>query len=1251
MQLRISTLTSASRVNCTRYDGLMVQGLNQKERLKMPAVYSSKTIPAEKRHIPSTEIVKKWPHLQQVGSCISPLMDCEVGLLIGVNCPEALAPLDVIVGPSQAPFAQRTALGWTIVGSTLANEEAIGSCLRVMSRECPVTPSQVIAALESDFRDTAVEDLEAAYSQDEARFLEVLRKEIHQKETGRLEMPLPFKNTPDLGNNREMAKQRLEQLRRKLEKNPTLKKDYQIFMESVIKEGSAEIVPADSTLPGWYLPHHGVYHPRKPGKLRVVFDCSARYGGRALNDALLIGPDFLNSLVGILCRFRCRRIAVSCDIERMFYRFSVNPEHRDYLRFLWWTDADTTQPPTDYRMTVHVFGAASSPGCANFGLRHLATVYEESFPAASEFIKTNFYVDDGLASVATEEEAIKLIKEAQTLCERGGLRLHKFNSNSDIVMQEIDPSERSGNSNAELRIGYSMDSVLGMKWNKDSDTLTFEIQPKGCPATRRGILSQVSSVYDPLGLVSPVILVGKSLLQQLCKRTLSWDDSIPEELIPHWERWLNGIESLNRLSLPRCFLPEGFGALAKIEMHHFADASTVGYGACSYIRLQSQQGRVHCQLVMAKARVSPMRIVSIPRLELTACLVLAKLSQFLTRELDMKVDDEVFWCDSQVALGYIRNDARRFHVFVANRVEQIRQATRPDQWHYVRSSDNPADHASRGMQAEQLLSSSTWFSGPSFLWDPDWKLPSEAEIKLNPSDPEIKKTKITHLVCQEGSDLHSRLERFSSWDKMTSAFTVLIRRAAGNQLSKAQSRERATQLIIRLVQRESFQQELNQMRKKSQVDSKSTLVSLDPFMDNTGILRVGGRLKKSSAMNNENHPIILPKNSSVTKVIIRHIHEKIQHQGRGQTSHHIRSNGYWIVKGSRLVASVIRSCVACRRLHRNTETQQMSDLPPVRIEPSPPFTHIGMDCFGPFYAQRGRSEVKRYGLIITCLASRAIHLELLEDMSTNSLINALRCFLSVRGPIKTAGCDQGSNFVGARNDLRSALKEMSPSALETYLAKHHIEFIFNAPHSSEAGGVWERQIRTVRNVLCTTIGLAKGRFSDSQLRTLLYEAMYIVNSRPLSPMDVSDPCAEESLSPNQLLTMKKGTELNVPPGRFERSDVYARKSWRRIQFLADQFWCRWRREYLLNLQERKKWQKSQRNLREGDIVLVRDLEAPRAQWPLARVTSTRADDDELVRRVTVQVGNRFLDSKGCPLKKASILERPVRQIVLLIASD
>ena len=473
--------------------------------------------------------------------------------------------------------------------------------------------------------------------------------------------------------------------------------------------------------------------------------------------------------------------------------------------------------------------------------------------------------------------------------------------------------------------------------------------------------------------------------------------------------------------------------------------------------------------------------------------------------------------------------------------------------------------------------------------------------------------------------------------------------------------------IVKAVQEEAFPKEIQMLRKcddsdnerdhnrkrKATMKKTSSLFRLDPFLDDEGILRVGGRLTRASVSFDVKHPAILPRKGHVTALIIRHYHRQIQHQGRGMTLNELRSNGYWITGGSSAVARYISDCVTCRKLRASTQEQKMSDLPQDRLEPSPPFTFCGVDYFGPWVIKEGRREMKRYGVVFTCLASRAIHLEVVKTLETDSFINVLRCFLARRGPVRDLRCDQGTNLVGARNELSEAVKEMDQDKVREFLVNKEcdwIEFQTNVPSASHMGGIWERQIRTVRNVLNALLDDHGTQLDEESLRTFMCETESIVNSRPLTTDNLTSPNGMEPLTPNHLLTMKSRVLL-PPPDEFQREDIYLVKRWRRVQYLVNQFWLRWRKEFLLSLQRRQKWVNPQRNMQVGDIVLIREDNVPRNCWRTARIDEVYASDDGLVRKVKIVVSDPSLTKEGKRFRAMTILERPIQKFVLLLKSE
>ena len=1250
-QLKIETIVDQERsfhISTIQSD-IQVRGYMSNEYIDLPSTYSVPNIPLRDDSIPTKQTAENWPHLHEIKSELPPPLNIEMGLLIGHDCHKAFIPREIKVGRDDEPFAVKTDLGWSVMGpskksSSYETKKQAFTCHRILVKEHPILkPSDACRVLEADFSN---EKEGEKTSQEDLKFLQILETNITKDSRNHLQMPLPFRKKPDFPNNRFSAHKRLEYLKKKLSNNPKLFDEYKKFMDTIIERGDAE-----ETVGGedqeWYLPHHGVLHPKKK-KLRVVFDCSASYKGSSLNDNLLTGPNLINNLTGVFARFRSGNIAFSCDVEKMFHQFVVDEKDRKFLKFLWWKNGDLTTEPVTYRMNVHLFGAASSPGCANFGLKYLARENEASHPEAAKFIKDNFYVDDGLASLDSEEKAIELIKTATEICSAGGLRLHKFASNNATVLNSIPLSERSeincGVKNVSLSTpDMENERTLGMEWSVEKDTLHFSNIDTTAPNTRRGLLSTVGSLYDPMGLIAPYVLKGKSILQEACNKSSKWDEPIEGDTLKRWVNWKEELDEIGKITVNRCYRPPGFGKSVNTQLHHFSDASQTGYGMCSYLRFVNEKGDVHCSLVVGKARVAPMKAVSIPRLELTAALVSAEIGKKIKNELNMDIDEEFFWTDSKVVLGYINNDVKRFHVFVANRVQRIKDLTSPSQWRYVSTHENPADHASRGLTITQLIASN-WFPGPQWLWDSNLTIPSHISPNLQSSDPEVR-ISLNVQMKPVSFDLNEKLSNISKWTKAVGTVGRILRLANKTKhrehILTTSEKQRASDAIIRNIQQTFLAHEYTLISAKKQLPKKNPLAKAEPFLHD-GILRVGGRVTSSSYSFSEKHPIILPK-CHLTNLIVDRCHKLVKHQGQGMTMNELRTRGYWIIGGSRLIAKSIKSCVTCRKLRGKVMEQRMADLPDERTEPTPPFTHVGVDTFGPITVKNGRKECKRYGLLFTCLCSRAVHVEMLDDISTDSFINGLRCFISIRGRVEQIFCDKGTNFVGANNEFMKCLKDKLQTQFE------ECQFIFNPPDASNCGGVWERQVKTVKTVLSAITTLHPGKLDDSSLRTFLYEAMSIVNSRPLTTIFQSDPLSPVPLTPNHVLTMKSKSP-SPPPGPFHVQDLYLKKRWRRVQYLLQQFWARWKKEYIASISKRQKWLHPTRNLQQGDIVLIVDEDISRNQWRMAKVIETLPSKDGLVRRARVQVATSNLDAKGRRLHKSSVIERPIQKLVLLKAT-
>ena len=354
-----------------------------------------------------------------------------------------------------------------------------------------------------------------------------------------------------------MVQKRLDSLKRRLKKDAELQAAYTAVMQDYIKRGFAERVEEKNTKPGhfWFLPHHPVVHSNKPNKLCIVFDCAAKHLGVFLNEALMQGPDLLNSLVEVLTRFRIGLIAVVSDIEKMFHQVRVDPVDRSFLQFLWWPNGDLSRDSETFRMTVHLFGATSSPSCASFCLKQSANLFDGSCSEATKTaIDKAFYVDDCLLSVdSVEEGKAVMVEEMRRVLSSCGFHLTKWLSNKEEVLHSV-PEEDRLSAQSSLRLkGNIEERVLGVCWNVSSDQFQIKVNIPEKPCTKRGISSMSHSLFDPLGFVAPVLIEVKILLREL--KNYDWDDNLSDTEVERWKRWLFSLRHLSELKIPRCSKP------------------------------------------------------------------------------------------------------------------------------------------------------------------------------------------------------------------------------------------------------------------------------------------------------------------------------------------------------------------------------------------------------------------------------------------------------------------------------------------------------------------------------------------------------------------------------------------------------------------------------------------------------------------------------------------------------------------------
>ena len=1273
----LSSCSGSAIMSGRRVSGLTVTSLDGSASFELPLLVECDEIPQDISEIPTPEVTLGFPHLRKITSSIPHLThDCGIQLLIGRDLPAVHHVKDQIIGPRDAPFAVQLPLGWVVVGEVCLGKyhrpnnvqtyhTQIGKEGRsTIFRPCPsiLTVKEPDTIGEDVFRKSP-EDDKVGLSAEDREFLQIMNQGFSKDESGLWTAPLPFKTPrPTLADNRGQAFKRAILLKKSLEKNPKKCKDLVKFMQKIFDSEAAEVVSdsADETEERWYLPLFGVYNAKKPDKIRGVFDSSVVFQGQSLNDQLLSGPNLTNSLLGVLLRFRRDKYAISADVEQMFYRFLVDREHRDFLRFVWYENNNPERPLSVFRMRVHVFGNRPSPAVATYGLRKAT---EAADPEVQQFVARDFYVDDAMMSRPTREEAVSLLKRTRkALQENGHIHLHKVASNDAKIMSQF-PKEELDSTLKDLDLDDTLPAQqsLGLTWDINRDMFLFTAPGVARPFTRRGLLSAGNSVFDPIGFVAPFTISGKILLRKSCPDGCSWDDPLPTTYQEDWSAWKTNLEQLHGYQIPRMYIAFSLSEIVDPQVYIYSDASEAAIAAAAYLVHVSPEN-TQIGFLMGKAKLAPKSGHSIPRLELCAAVLATEVGTFVSEQLNIPASAFKFFSDSMVVLGYICNRTRRFYTYVSNRVAQIHAFSSPAQWSYVPTEKNPADAATRSSFMKGGETLERWHSGPTYILSEESKpkTPDEFLLQSPEEDKEIRPEIVVRTTNVETrfAPISDVFERFSTWKGLVAAFSVLkhiARTYANGRREKSSVRQickessspaalkDAEKFVLTELQKKHYAEELQALKSKKPISKNSSIISLSPYLDEDGLLRVGGRLRKlrrDTGIASVN-PLVVPK-GHVATLLVRHYHQQIFHQGRHFTEGAIRANGFWIIGAKRLVCSVLHQCVTCRKLRGPLLQQKMADLPRDRLSPGPPFTAVGVDVFGPWEiitrkTRGGVANGKRWAVMFTCLTTRAAHIEVIEDMSMSCFINALRRLVAIRGPVRILRSDRGSNFVGAADSINAEVIDVEDQTFQRHLNNNGILWYFNAPHASHMGGVWERAIGVARRILDSMLlNNPQKNLTHEVLCTFMAEVTAVMNSRPLVAIDTdsSDPLV---LSPDILLTQKQGVPPTVPDD-FGLKDCY-RAQWKHVQVLSDIFWKRWREGYLDQLQTRRKWQTESSNLKKGDVVLLRDKALHRNHWPMAVVQEAITSDDDLVRKATVRC-----------LREGKVVTytRPVCEMVLLV---
>ncbi|XP_063914810.1 uncharacterized protein LOC135131161 [Zophobas morio] len=1006
----------------------------------------------------------------------------------------------------------------------------------------------------------------------ESHFLENTHRDVQ----GKFMVRLPFKDQATLGHSRGLALKQFYSLERRLARNPLLKLNYQNFMREYLALNHMELVPTKELgIPKtFYLPHHPVFKQTQDGpQIRVVFNASIKsYNNLSLNDVLMTGPTIQGDLFSLLCRFRTYQYVLSGDITKMYRMILVDEQDTNYQRIFWRISND--EPVQTFMLKTLTYGTTCAPYLAVRCLQQLAAEAQNTYPLASEIINRDFYMDDLLTGSNSVEQIVLIRDQLSQILIKGGFKLCKWASNipAESVVAESEPlTSVSWNKESEVK-------VLGFFWHCQNDELRYQVNIpliESEQISKRHILSSVAKIFDPLGLVNPVIVKAKILLQGLWKLKLNWDEPVPPTFQNAWTKFVNELKDLRNYNITRKLIIS-YPYMA-VEIHGFSDASTKAYGAAIYIRVIYQSGDVSVRLACAKSRVAPLNTVTLPRLELNAAVLLIKLFIKVNSILNLNVDRRYFWTDSTIVLAWLAESPNNWKPYVANRVAYVKKHSLIAEWHHVCSKDNPADMVSRGLLPRQLNQSTLWWHGPTWLRQTSNNWPSLSdneyeEVALNTE----RKSLVTINVVNIDPEQQTKIKGALSVEELNEAQTI----------------------IFKHIQVRAFPEYFtgNPIKAKQYKLSK-----LDPFVDSNGFLRVGGRLKNAPISFDKRFPILLPRNHHVSKTIIRHMHERELHAGTSGTVTAVRQK-FWPLGARDTTKKIIHHCTKCSRVNPKPFTQKMGNLLRQRVQLTRPFHVSGVDYAGPFLIKEGQTrnakEVKAYIALFICFSTKPVHLELVGDLTSEGFLAALKRFTSRRG---------------AERQLFRA--QAFQNKITERLTCQNIKFHFILPRSPHFGGLWERAVRSVKQHLQRVVGDTNLNYEE--FYTVLTAIEACLNSRPITPISC-DPNDLNALTPGHFLigapiTAHAEEDLTViPSNRLSR--------WRRVQQLQQHFWKR--KEYLSQLQCRPKGQRGPATAIDvGTLVVLMEENLPPMQWKLGRIAELHPGEDSVVRVVTVKTAN------------------------------
>ena len=1066
----------------------------------------------------------------------------------------------------------------------------------------------------------------------EDQICERIYKETTTREpSGRYIVRLPFKKefpeTQFLGSSRIQALSQYSRMKVNLAKNSDILQQYNQVLEEYIslnhmdKTSYREIVK-DNRYFSFYLPHHAVIRPdHKTTKVRVVFNASRKTkSGFSLNDTLYTGPTLQRDLITIILNWRKYPYVFSGDIQKMYRQILVHPDDRPYQRIIFQNDPNA--PFKDYQLNTVTFGVKCAPFLAIRTLLQLASDSESQFPKSASILRTETYVDDILSGGYSINETHNALIELIATLKSAGFPLKKITANHSELLASLSEDDLYDSNFLKFH-DTSSTKTLGIRWNAltDSFSYSFNTNPQTDRITKRTILSSVAKLFDPAGWLTPVIVRAKLLMQQLWLEGLDWDEEVSLESHSLWNNLVSDLAMVDKITIPRWIQ---YDPSNQIQIHGFADASKAAFCATVYVRCQRSEHIACSNILVAKSKVAPLKTICLPRLELNGVVLMANLVNYVISALNLEKSKIILWTDSSIVLGWLSKPPHTWETYVANRTSQVHNLVPEATWRHVPTHDNPADLGTRGCRPQDLVTNPLWWNGPVWLTNPPTEWPSRNPLKHEPKTPQIQ----TLLVSAEKYDI---LENFSSYPRALRVLCYIFRFFHKSRQSRTYTQYSSITLtheevkfvktrLLALAQKTVYDEEYNCLSNAQPISNKSSLKTLNPFLDSDGIMRVNGRLSQSSLPYNERFPKILPGNSRLCQLYLTNLHLLLLHAECNQMCRMIQTE-FYISRLKVRVKKTIRNCKRCIIYKQSQCSQIMAPLPSERCTLSAPFENTGVDFAGPFQLKtskiRKSSLTKGYACVFVCFSTKAIHLEACSDLSTPAFRAAFTRFVGRRGLPHKIISDNGRNFLGASRELSrefsAFIQSVSNDISQKYVSQG-FEWKFIPPHAPHMGGLWEAAVKSFKFHLKRTAGAYK--FNFEEFSTILAHIEGVLNSRPISAMS-EDPADTTALTPGHFL--RGAPIMAFPEPSIENISIVNR--WEKLKIINHQLAIRWKEDYLKALHKRYKWKNPLPNLQIGDLVVVIDDLQPPYDWQLGRIVNTYPGVDNKVRTADVRTAS------------------------------